>query len=166
MVKKGYLQEGRSHHPRVRMKQEGASSAIARIISLLNVHTIVTMMMIAKRARRRRMARRPSRRRRMVHMWSPRIVMLPQVMMKRPPRIRLLQALLSMRSLLFNTLSTCFMAKATKVQSDDECDEEHDKNESESDDDDDDEPTKDELFVMLEDGKEYFDIKRRECKNL
>jgi hypothetical protein len=55
------------------------------------------------------------------------------------------------------------MAKATKVQSDDECDEEHDKNESESDDD---EPTKDELFIMLEDAKEYFDIKRRECRDL
>jgi hypothetical protein len=42
------------------------------------------------------------------------------------------------------------MAKATKVQSCDECDEEYD-NESESDDDD--EPTKNELIVMLEDAK-------------
>jgi hypothetical protein len=64
---------------------------------------------------------------------------------------------------LFGTPSTCFMAKATKVQSDDECDEEHNKSESDSDDD---EPTKDELFDMLEDAKEYFDIKRREYKAL
>jgi hypothetical protein len=65
---------------------------------------------------------------------------------------------------LFNTPSTCFMAKATKVQTcDDGCDEEHD-NESESNDDD--EPTKDELIDMLKDVKEYFDIKRRECKDL
>ena len=56
------------------------------------------------------------------------------------------------------------MAKATKVQTcNDGCDEEHD-NESESDDDD--EPTKDELIDMLEDAKEHFDIKRRECKDL
>ena len=47
------------------------------------------------------------------------------------------------------------MTKATKVQSDDECDdEEHDKNESDSDDDD--KPTKDELIDMLDDAKEYF----------
>jgi hypothetical protein len=56
------------------------------------------------------------------------------------------------------------MAKTTKVQSNDECDEEHDKSKSESEDDD--EPTKDELFDMLEDAKEHFDIKRRECKAL
>jgi FKBP-type peptidyl-prolyl cis-trans isomerase len=57
------------------------------------------------------------------------------------------------------------MAKATKVQTcDDGCDHEHDnKSESESDDD---EPTKDEIIDMLEDAKEYFDIKRRECKDL
>ena len=67
--------------------------------------------------------------------------------------------------------SSCFMAKATKVQScDDESDEEHvDDNEHENENDsdsDDDEPTKDELFDMLEDAKEHFDIKRRECKSL
>ena len=65
------------------------------------------------------------------------------------------------------------MAKATKVQScDDESDEEHDddnenenENENDSDSDsDDDEPTKDELIDMLEDAREHFDIKRRECK--
>jgi arsenate reductase-like glutaredoxin family protein len=60
---------------------------------------------------------------------------------------------------LFDTPS-CFMAKATKVQT---CDVEHD-NESESYNDD--EPTKDELINMLEDAKEHFDIKRRECKDL
>ena len=64
---------------------------------------------------------------------------------------------------LFDTPSTCFMAKATKVQTcNDGCDEEHD-NKSKSNDD---EPTKDELIDMLEDAKEYFDIKRRECKDL
>ena len=53
---------------------------------------------------------------------------------------------------LFNTPSTCFMAKATKVQSDDECDDaKHVNNENDSDDDD--EPTKDELFDLLEDAK-------------
>ena len=66
---------------------------------------------------------------------------------------------------LFNTPSTCFMAKATKVQSDDECDdEEHDKKKVIVMGDD--EPTKDELLDMLDDAKEYFDIKRRECKSL
>ena len=35
------------------------------------------------------------------------------------------------------------------------------KNES-----DDDEPTKDKLLDMLDDAKEHFDIKRRECKDL
>ncbi|XP_066321783.1 uncharacterized protein [Miscanthus floridulus] len=65
---------------------------------------------------------------------------------------------------LFDTPS-CFMAKATKVQTyDDGSDDEHD-NENESDSDDD-EPTKDELFDLLEDAKEHFDIKRRECKSL
>jgi hypothetical protein len=66
---------------------------------------------------------------------------------------------------LFDTPS-CFMAKATKVQTcDDGCDHEYD-NESESESDNDDEPTKDELIDMLEDAKKYFDIKRRECKDL
>jgi hypothetical protein len=65
---------------------------------------------------------------------------------------------------LFHTPSTCFMAKASKVQiCDDGYDEEHD-NISKSDDDD--KPTKDELIDMLEDAKEYFDIERRECKYL
>ncbi|XP_066396387.1 uncharacterized protein [Miscanthus floridulus] len=65
---------------------------------------------------------------------------------------------------LFDTPSTCFMAKATKIKTcHDGCDEEHD-NESESNDDD--EPTKNELIDMLEDAKEHFDIKRRECKDL
>ena len=62
---------------------------------------------------------------------------------------------------LFDTPS-CFMTKATKVQShDDTC-----ESESDSDDDDHDEPTKDELIDMLEDAKTHFDIKRRECKDL
>ena len=61
-------------------------------------------------------------------------------------------------------IPSCFMAKATKVQTcDDGSDKEHD-NESESVNDD--EPTKDELIDMLEDTKEHFDIKIRECKDL
>jgi vacuolar-type H+-ATPase subunit I/STV1 len=54
------------------------------------------------------------------------------------------------------------MANATKVQT---CDDGHD-NESESESDNDDEPTKNELIDMLEDAKEHFNIKRRECKDL
>ena len=66
---------------------------------------------------------------------------------------------------LFDTPS-CFMAKATKVQTcDDRCDEKHD-NENKSESDNDDKPTKDELIDMLEDTKEYFDIKIRERKDL
>ena len=64
---------------------------------------------------------------------------------------------------------SCFMAKATKVQTcDDESDEEHDgENEHENNSDsDNDEPIKDELFDMLEDAREHFDIKRREYKSL
>jgi FKBP-type peptidyl-prolyl cis-trans isomerase len=58
------------------------------------------------------------------------------------------------------------MAKATKVQTcDDGCDHEHD-NESESESENDNEPTKDELIDMLEAAKKYFNIKRRECKDL
>ena len=87
-------------------------------------------------------------------MWSLGIVMHPQVMM--------MSIAINEKPSLFDTPS-CFMAKATKVQSDDECDdEEQDKNESDSDD----EPTKDELFDILEDTKKHFDIKRRECKSL
>ena len=52
------------------------------------------------------------------------------------------------------------MAKATKVQTCD--DEEHDKNESESDDDD--EPTKDELFDILEDAREYLTLREGNAK--
>jgi hypothetical protein len=66
---------------------------------------------------------------------------------------------------LFDTPS-CFMTKATKVQTcDDGCDEEH-ENKSESEGDNDDELTKDELIDMLEGAKEYFDIKKREHKDL
>jgi hypothetical protein len=36
--------EERSLHPRARKSQEGASSVEARIILLLNAHTIATMM--------------------------------------------------------------------------------------------------------------------------
>jgi hypothetical protein len=73
-------------------------------------HTIAIMMMMTRKARRtrskrkRRRARRPSRRRRVVHMWSLGIVILPQVMMTRPPRRRVMQALPYKRSLLSSTL--------------------------------------------------------------
>ena len=59
------------------------------------------------------------------------------------------------------------MAKATKVQIyDDGSDEEHENKNKNDSDSDDDEPTMDELFDMLEDAKEHFGIKRRECKSL
>jgi hypothetical protein len=67
---------------------------------------------------------------------------------------------------LFDTPS-CFMAKATKVQScNDGSDHEHESDSDSDSDSDDDEPTKDELIDILEDAKEHFDIKRRECKDL
>jgi flagellar motility protein MotE (MotC chaperone) len=89
------------------------------------------------------------------------------VMMTRPPRKGHASITIQEKPSLFDTPS-CFKAKATKVKTYDYgCDhKEHDnesKSESESDDD---EPTKDKLIDMLEDAKEHFDIKRRECKNL
>ena len=61
---------------------------------------------------------------------------------------------------LFDTLS-CFMAKATKVQTyDGESESEHDSDS----DNDDDEPTKDELIDMLEDAREHFNMSRRNAK--
>ncbi|XP_066333600.1 uncharacterized protein [Miscanthus floridulus] len=59
---------------------------------------------------------------------------------------------------LFDTpSSTCFMAKAIKVQSDDKSD-----NDSE----DEEEPSKEELFAMLEDAHSYMEKKRKEYKEL
>ena len=49
--------EGRNLHPRTRNSQEGASIVEAKIILLLNAHTIVTMMM-TRRTRRKRKRRR------------------------------------------------------------------------------------------------------------
>jgi hypothetical protein len=57
---------------------------------------------------------------------------------------------------LFDTPLTCFVAKATKVQSNDKFGES----------DDEDEPSKDEFFDMLEDAQTHFDIKRRKYKDL
>jgi hypothetical protein len=54
---------------------------------------------------------------------------------------------------------SCFMAKGSKVQS-------YDESDNESDSDNYDEPTKDELIDMLEDARDHFDIKRKECKEL
>ena len=88
-------------------------------------------------------------------MWSLGIVMHPQVMM--------MSIAINEKPSLFDTPS-CFMPKATKVQTcDDRCDKEH-GNESESDNNN--EPTKNKLIDMLKDAKEHFDIKRRECKDL
>ena len=53
MVKKGYRARRRSLHPRTKKNQEGASNVEAKIILLLNVHTIATMMMTRRRKRRR-----------------------------------------------------------------------------------------------------------------
>ncbi|XP_066333284.1 uncharacterized protein [Miscanthus floridulus] len=54
---------------------------------------------------------------------------------------------------------SCFMAKGSKVQY-------YDESDIESDSDNNDEPTKDELIDMLEDARDHFDIKRKECKEL
>ena len=54
--------EERNFHPRTRKSQEGASSEEARIILLLDAHTIATMMKMTRRARRR--TRRKIKRRR------------------------------------------------------------------------------------------------------
>jgi hypothetical protein len=109
------VQEERSHHPSTRKKEGDASIVEAKIISLLNVPTIVSKVMMTRRARRKKRRRRkPKRRRkgrRVDPMLSLRIVMLPQVMMKTqvmmtspPRRRRVMQALLSMRSLPSSTL--------------------------------------------------------------
>ena len=53
--------EGRSLHPRTRKNKEDASIVEARIILLLNAHTIATMMMMTRRARRTRRKRKRRR---------------------------------------------------------------------------------------------------------
>ena len=53
--------EERSLHPRTRKNQEGASIVQAKIILLLNAHTIVTMM-TTRRTRRRTRRKRKRRR--------------------------------------------------------------------------------------------------------
>jgi hypothetical protein len=58
---------------------------------------------------------------------------------------------------LFGASSTCFMAEATKVQSDDASDS---KSEDEE------EPSKEELFEMLQEAQSYMDKKRKELKEL
>jgi hypothetical protein len=69
------------------------------------------------------------------------------------------------RSSLFDSSSSCFMAKDTKVHDDDSSDSEveyaHD-----SDNDDDDEPTKDQLYDMLQQTKDIAIAKSKECKGL
>jgi predicted nuclease with TOPRIM domain len=92
-------------------------------------------------------------------MWSLEIVMLPQVMtmtvmMTRPPRRRLLQALPFKRSLLSLTHHHVSWLRPLRYKLDELIDIKRR------------EPTKDELIDMLEDVKEHFDIKRRECKDL
>ena len=66
---------------------------------------------------------------------------------------------------LFDTLSTCFMAKPTKVkydESDDDCE----SDDCRSDDDDDDEDSKEALMDMLENAHTCLEVKRKECKEL
>ena len=50
--------EGRNLHPRTRKSEEGASIVEAKIILLLNAHTIVTKMMTRRRTGRKRKRRR------------------------------------------------------------------------------------------------------------
>ena len=52
MMKKGYMLEERSLHPRTRTNQEGASIVEAKIILLLNAHTIATIVMRTRRRTR------------------------------------------------------------------------------------------------------------------
>ena len=54
MMKTATMLEERSLHPRTRKSQEDALSVEARIILLLNAHTIATMMMMTRRARKKR----------------------------------------------------------------------------------------------------------------
>ena len=61
-TRRAIVLEGRSLHPRIRKSQEGASSVEARIILLLNAHTIATMMMTTRRTRRRTRRKRKRRR--------------------------------------------------------------------------------------------------------
>ena len=67
---------------------------------------------------------------------------------------------------LFDTPSTCFMAKAAKVQSNDEGDHDDDASDHDSDSDDDNGPTKNELYIMLEDCKNAYKTTRKECKEV
>ena len=50
--------EERSLHPRTKKSQEGASNVEAKIILLINVHTIATMMTTTRRTKRKRKRRR------------------------------------------------------------------------------------------------------------
>ena len=64
---------------------------------------------------------------------------------------------------LFDTPSTCLMAKPTKVQydeSDDDCETDYCRS------DDDDEESKEELMDMLENSHTCLEMKRKECKEL
>ena len=66
---------------------------------------------------------------------------------------------------IFDTPSTCLMAKPTKVkydESDDECE----SDSCRDDDDDDEEYTKEELLDMCEQVHTCFEMKRKECKEL
>ena len=54
--------EERNLHPRTRKSKEGASNVEAKIILLLNVHTIATIMMTTRRTRRRIRRKRKRRR--------------------------------------------------------------------------------------------------------
>ncbi|XP_066373066.1 uncharacterized protein [Miscanthus floridulus] len=65
------------------------------------------------------------------------------------------------KSSLFDTPSTSFIAKATKVKYD-----ESNGSDSESDDDDDEEHSKEDLMDMLEQAHTCFETKRKECKEL
>jgi predicted nuclease with TOPRIM domain len=76
------------------------------------------------------------------------------VMMTRPPRRRLLQALPFKRSLLSSTHHHVSWLRPLRYKLDELIDIKRR------------EPTKDELIDMLEDAREHFDIKRRECKDL
>ena len=56
--------EEKGLHLRIRKSQGGASNVKARIILLLNAHTIATMMTTTRRARRRKRRKRKKRKKR------------------------------------------------------------------------------------------------------
>jgi hypothetical protein len=67
---------------------------------------------------------------------------------------------------LFDTLSTCFMAKPTKAKYNKSDDDNYESDDCKSDDDDDEENSKEDLMDMLENAHTCLELKRKKCKEL